>query len=84
LVKRNHSRHQQVKWYRLKRQRAVSFEAPIDNHRKQWIQERLEFLAREFGVDVMGFAVMSHHLHLMLRNRPDVVGEWSFEEVARR
>jgi hypothetical protein len=54
------------------------------DHRKQWIQDRLEFLAGVFGVDVMGFAVMSNHMHLVLRNRPDVVREWSDEEVARR
>ena len=54
------------------------------DHRKQWIQDRLEFLAGEFGVDVMAFAVMSNHLHLVLRNRPDVVTAWSDEEVAQR
>ncbi len=54
------------------------------DHRKQWIQDRLEFLAGQFGVDVMGFAVMSNHLHVVLRNRPDVVTEWSDEEVALR
>lgn len=54
------------------------------DHRKQWIQDRLEFLAGEFGVDVMAFAVMSNHLHLVLRNRPDVVAAWSDEEVAQR
>lgn len=32
----------------------------------------------------MGFAVMSNHLHLVRRNRPDVVAAWSDEEVAQR
>ena len=54
------------------------------DHRKQWIQGRLEFLAGVFWVDVMGFAVMSNHLHLVLRNRPDVVAGWSDEDVAQR
>ena len=32
------------------------------DHRKLWIQDRLEFLAAgAFGVDVIGFAVMSNH-----------------------
>ena len=53
------------------------------DHRKQWIQDRLEFLAGELGVDVMAFAVMSNHLHLILRNRPDVVSVWLDVEVAR-
>jgi len=43
------------------------------DHPKQWIQDRLEFLAGQFGVDVPGFAVMSNHLHVVVRNRPDVV-----------
>ena len=54
------------------------------DHRRQWIRDRLEFLAGWFGVDVLGFAVMSNHLHVVLRNRPDVATQWSDEEVARR
>jgi len=53
-------------------------------HRRQWIQHRLQFLAGQFGVDVLGFAVMSNHVHVVLRNRPDVVQGWSDLEVARR
>ncbi len=54
------------------------------DHRKTWIQERLEFLASQFGIDVIGFSVMSNHFHTILRNRPDVVAGWSDSEVARR
>ena len=54
------------------------------DHRREWIQKRLETLAGSFAIDVLGFAVMSNHLHVVLRNRPDVVAEWSDEEVARR
>ncbi|MDA0810479.1 MAG: hypothetical protein O2945_18330 [Planctomycetota bacterium] len=54
------------------------------DHRKQFIQDRLEFLAGVFGIDVLAFAVMSNHLHVVLRNRPDVVKSWSDDEVARR
>jgi hypothetical protein len=53
-------------------------------HRRGWIRERLEFLAGEFGIDVLGYAVMSNHLHVILRSRPDVVRAWSDEEVAAR
>ncbi len=53
-------------------------------HRREWIRQRLEFLAGEFGVDVLGYAVLSNHLHAILRTRPDVVREWSDEEVAVR
>ena len=50
------------------------------DHRKAWIQDRLEFLAGYFGIEVLSFAVMSNHAHVILRNRPDVVEGWSAEE----
>ena len=53
-------------------------------HRRQWMRNRLEFLAGIYGVDVLGFSVMSNHLHVILRSRPDVVKDWSDEEIARR
>jgi hypothetical protein len=53
-------------------------------HRKAWLEERLVFLAGVFGIDVLGFAILSNHFHLILRNRPDVVDEWSDTEVACR
>ena len=54
------------------------------DHRKDWIQGRLEFLAGQLGIDVLGFSVMSNHIHVVLRTRPDVVKGWSDEEVAKR
>lgn len=54
------------------------------SHRKQWIRDRLEVLAGIFAVDVLSFAVMSNHLHVVARTRPDIVKEWSDDEVALR
>jgi REP element-mobilizing transposase RayT len=54
------------------------------DHRKIWMQDRLEELAAIFAIDIIGFSVMSNHIHLLLRNRPDVVGNWSDEDTARR
>jgi hypothetical protein len=53
-------------------------------HRKEWLEERLAFLAGQFGIDVLGFAILSNHFHLVLRNRPDVVATWCDSEVATR
>lgn len=53
-------------------------------HRRKWIRSRLCFLVGIFGIEVMAYAVMSDHLHSLLRSRPDVVRRWSDEEVARR
>ncbi len=54
------------------------------DHRKVWIEDSLKQFAAQFGVDLLGFAILSNHFHLILRSRPDVVATWSDEEVARR
>ena len=48
-------------------------------HRKEWIRERLEELAAIFAIDICGYAVMSNHIHLVLRVRPDLARGWSFK-----
>ncbi len=53
-------------------------------HRRTWIQDRLQELSASFGIDCLSFAVMVNHVHVILRNRPDVVAGWSDEQVARR
>ena len=52
--------------------------------RREWIRRRMEALASVFGVDVLTYAILSNHMHLILRNRPDVVAAWSDEEAALR
>jgi hypothetical protein len=42
----------------------------------------MEALASVFGIDVLTYAILSNHMHLILRNRPDVVAAWSDEEAA--
>ena len=54
------------------------------SHRKDWIRDRLEVLAGIFAIDVMGFAVLSNHMHVVARTRPDLVKTWSDDEVAVR
>lgn len=53
-------------------------------HRKQWIEDRLELLAGCFSVSVCGFSVMDNHLHVLVRIDPDDVTRWSDTEVVRR
>lgn len=52
--------------------------------RREWIRRRMEALASVFAVDVLSYAILSNHMHLILRNRPDVVAAWSDREVAIR
>ena len=39
-------------------------------HRRDWVKERLIYLAQFYGIDVLGYAIMGNHLHVILRNRP--------------
>ena len=41
-------------------------------------------LAGLFAIEVLGYSVMSNHLHLVLRNRPDLAERWSDDEIALR
>lgn len=54
------------------------------DHRKVWIEELFQQFASCFGVDLIAFAILSNHFHLVLRSRPDVVATWDDSEVARR
>jgi hypothetical protein len=54
------------------------------DHRKVMIENQLQRLAGAFGIDLLGFAIMSNHFHLILMSRPDVVSTWDDTEVARR
>jgi len=54
------------------------------SHRKQWIEDRLQFLASIFSVEVTTFSVMSNHYHVTLRIRPDIAVTWSNRQVASR
>ena len=54
------------------------------DHRKGWMQRRLELHAACFGIDLLGEAILSNHFHLVLRSRPDVVATWKDKEIARR
>jgi len=54
------------------------------DHRKTWVENELKRLAAGFGIDLLNFAILSNHFHLILRSRPDVVATWDDSEVARR
>jgi len=53
------------------------------DHRKVWIEEYLREFAGSMGMDLLGFAILSSHSHLILRSRPDVVAAWDDEGGAR-
>jgi hypothetical protein len=54
------------------------------SHRKEWLVERLQFLANIFAIDVCAFAILANHFHVILHTLPNLVASWSDREVAVR
>jgi len=55
-----------------------------EDDRKQWIEDRLKFLAELFAMEVAGFAILDNHLHVLVRLSPEQLTDASDEEVVRR
>ncbi|TXH74047.1 MAG: hypothetical protein E6Q88_04725, partial [Lysobacteraceae bacterium] len=53
-------------------------------HRKTWVEDRIQHLAGCFAVALHAYAVMSNHLHLVLQIEPAQTMHWSDEDVATR
>jgi hypothetical protein len=54
------------------------------DHRRQWVIDRLQLLVANFVIDACFLAVLSNHLHLVLRTTPRLVKRMGSREVARR
>jgi hypothetical protein len=54
------------------------------SHRKEKLQQRLEALLSVFSIECLDRSTLDNHFHQILRNRPDVVAQWSDREVAQR
>lgn len=53
-------------------------------HRRRWLVKRARALAECFAIDLLTYAVMSNHFHLVVIFDPKACETWSDEEVARR
>jgi len=53
-------------------------------HRREWCESLLAYLAKVFAVDIANHNFLDNHFHLMLRTRPDIVAKLSDEEAAFR
>ena len=53
-------------------------------HRRDWVEQRLLLLAEVFSVSIYAYAVMSNHLHVVLKVDAVAAGNWEAEEVAQR
>ncbi len=64
--------------------RCVRRERLLDRgERKVWLCRGLANWLSHMGIDLLAYAVMGNHLHLVIRLRPDVVAGWNDAEVAR-
>ncbi|CAH0991181.1 hypothetical protein SIN8267_01283 [Sinobacterium norvegicum] len=53
-------------------------------HRRQWIEDKINALAAIFSIDVCAYAVMSNHYHVVLHIDKATAESWSADEVIRR
>ena len=48
-------------------------------HRRQWLVDRIEFLASTFSIDICSYAIMSNHYHLVIK--VDSTRDWDDKQV---
>jgi len=53
-------------------------------HRRRWVEERIRLLSSIFSIDICAYAVMSNHLHIVVKLNTDEQDSWSNEEVLSR
>ena len=54
------------------------------SHRRSWLEERLRRLSNAFAVNLIAYAILSNHFHLIVFFDPLVAARWSKAEVVRR
>ncbi len=53
-------------------------------HRRKWIEDRLLSLTSVFAIDIAAYAVMSNHLHVVLRIDSEMSQTWSSSDVVNQ
>ena len=54
------------------------------HHRRDWLQEALRAKTAIFAIDVLAYAIMDNHFHLIVKTHPERAAAWGDLEVARR
>lgn len=83
---------EQTLWYHcttrcVRRAFLCGFDASIKrnfDHRRQWIEDRLLFLAEAFCIDIGAFAILSNHYHVVLRVDQPLAQSLTDEQVVDR
>ncbi len=53
-------------------------------HRRQWMVDRIRYLANVFAVDVCSYAIMSNHYHLVLHINEAEIDACTDQELCHR
>ena len=53
-------------------------------HRRRFIEQRIHLLSSIFAIDIAAYAVMSNHIHLVVKLNPIEVEQWAEDEVLHR
>lgn len=54
------------------------------DYRRAWLLDRVKFLASKFTIDIVCYAVMDNHYHLILHVKKDLPKDFSMNEVLSR
>jgi hypothetical protein len=54
------------------------------SHRRDWIENRLEHLTSVFAIDLLAYAIMQNHYHVVIRIADARAKQWADQEVIDR
>ncbi len=55
-----------------------------DDERRAWVERCVRKHAQKMAIDVLTYAIMKNHMHIIVRNRPDLAAQWSARDVVDR
>src|SRR5690554_3754179 len=54
------------------------------SHRRRWVERRIAALASIFAIEVLAYAIMENHYHLVVRINAERAQQWSDRAVMER